>query len=61
VTLHAPAGVRVETDYVVRIEGEPRPIVTGRVTLAFVDAARRRPIAPPAQVVALLEPAATGP
>jgi len=53
VGLHAPAGARVETDYAVRVAGGERPIVTGTVTLAFVDSERRRPMAPPANVVAL--------
>ncbi len=56
-TLNAPKGVRIETEYVVRLEGESDSIVTGRVTLVCIDAARRRPIAPPPQVVALFRPA----
>jgi acyl-CoA thioester hydrolase len=58
VTLAPPTGVRVETTYAVRIEGETRPIVTGRAVLAILDKATRRPIAPPAHLVQhFLEPA----
>ena len=60
-TLHPPAGARVETEYAVRVEGVDRPIVTGRVTLAFLDAERRRPISPPAHVIALFAPAESAP
>jgi acyl-CoA thioester hydrolase len=59
--LHPPAGARVETEYSVSVEGVERPIVTGRVTLAFLDAARRRPIAAPAHIVALFEAAEPAP
>jgi acyl-CoA thioester hydrolase len=58
VTLAPPAGVRVETTYVVRIEGEDRPIVTGRAMLAILDAATRRPMAPPAFLMEHLREAA---
>jgi acyl-CoA thioester hydrolase len=59
VTLASPAGVRVETTYVVRVEGQARPIVTGRATLAILDAGTRRPIAAPAFLLeSFLEPAA---
>lgn len=47
VTLPAPDGVRVETLYNVYRAGVERPIVTGRVVLVFVDAARKRPVGPP--------------
>jgi acyl-CoA thioester hydrolase len=60
VTLAAPAGVRVETAYSVRVEGETRPIVTGRAVLAILDKATRRPVAPPARLVKhFLEPGST--
>ena len=55
VTIAAPPRARVVTDYVVRRAGEARPVATGRVVLAFLDAARRRPIPAPAAVRALFE------
>ena len=54
-TLPATAETRVPIDYVVRREGEPKALMTGRVTLCFVDAARGRPTSPPEQVVTLFE------
>lgn len=60
VTLRPPDGVRVVTEYAVRVVGAARPVVTGRVVLAFVDAARRRPIAAPAHVRALFDASASG-
>ena len=60
VTIPAPAGARVVTEYAVRVAGQARPVVTGRVVLAFVDAARRRPIAAPAHVRALFEAPGSG-
>lgn len=41
---------RVAVEYTVRCAGEDDVLVTGRVVLCFVDAARRRPIAAPALV-----------
>ncbi|MEM9998619.1 MAG: thioesterase family protein [Bacteroidota bacterium] len=51
-TFPEPPGVRVPIDYVVRREGEdgevePKPLVSGRVTLCFVDPKRHRPISAP--------------
>lgn len=43
-------GVRVPIDYAVRREGEEAVLVSGRVTLCFVDAARGRPVPAPALV-----------
>ena len=53
-------GVRVPVDYAVRREGEAEVLVSGRVTLCFVDVARGRPVAPPAAVRAALAGAAGG-
>ena len=41
---------RVRIDYEVRRAGEPAVLVTGHVTLCFVDAARNRPIRAPEPV-----------
>lgn len=48
-------GVRVPVDYAVRRAGEDRVLISGRVTLCFVDAARRRPVPPPASVRAAFD------
>lgn len=40
-------GVRLPVDYAVRRAGEAAVLISGRVTLCFVDAARRRPVPPP--------------
>ena len=40
-------GVRVPIDYDVRRQGEDRVLVSGRVTLCFVDPGRGRPVGPP--------------
>lgn len=48
--------VRVPIDYTVRREGEDDVIVTGKTTLCFMDAERRRPIRPPNEVRAAFEP-----
>lgn len=40
-------GVRVPIDYAVRRQGEDEVLISGRVTLCFVDPERRRPVAPP--------------
>ena len=48
-----PPGVRVAVDYRVRRQGEPAVLVTGRVVLCFIDAARGRPILAPEPVRAL--------
>ena len=47
-------GVRVPVDYAVRREGEDAVLVSGRVTLCFVDVARGRPVGPPDAVRAAL-------
>ena len=43
----AAVGVRVPVDYAVRRAGEAAVLVSGRVTLCFVDAERGRPVAAP--------------
>ncbi len=43
----ASVGVRVPIDYAVRRVGEDAVLVSGRVTLCFVDRARGRPVGPP--------------
>ena len=48
-----PPRVRVPIDYAVRRAGEEPVLVSGRVTLCFVDAARGRPVAAPDAVRAL--------
>jgi acyl-CoA thioester hydrolase len=60
VTLSPPAGVRVQTEYAVRVHGRTPAIVTGRVVLVFMDAQRQRPIAAPDRVRALFQAAAAG-
>ena len=47
-------GVRVPVDYAVRREGEEGVLISGRVTLCFVDAASGRPVRPPDAVRAAL-------
>ncbi len=47
-------GVRVPIDYAVRRQGEGDVLISGRVTLCFVDPARGRPVAPPDAVRAAL-------
>ena len=47
---HVPS-TRVRVDYEVRREGEPAVLVTGHVTLCFVDAARNRPVRAPDAVI----------
>lgn len=42
--------VRVPIDYEVTTAGDDRPIVTGQVTLCFMDAERQRPTHPPAPI-----------
>lgn len=48
-------GVRVPVDYAVRVAGEDRVRISGRVTLCFVDAERGRPVPPPASVRAAFD------
>lgn len=56
-----PPGVRVPIDYRVRRQGEAAVLVTGRVVLCFLDAARGRPIPAPERVRAVFARAgATG-
>ena len=43
----AGLGVRVPIDYAVRRAGEEPVLISGRVTLCFVDPERGRPIPPP--------------
>jgi acyl-CoA thioester hydrolase len=49
-------GVRVPVDYAVRRAGEDAVLISGRVTLCFVDPERGRPIPPPEAVRAALAP-----
>jgi len=44
--------VRIPIDYAVRREGEERVLISGRVTLCFVDTERQRPVAAPESVLA---------
>lgn len=44
---------RMRFDYAVRRAGKPKVLITGHVTLCFIDAARRRPIPPPDTIVAV--------
>ena len=44
--------VRVPIEYAVRREGEEAALMSGRVTLCFVDVARGRPTTAPASVLA---------
>lgn len=48
-------GVRLPIDYAVRRQGEDTTLVSGRVTLCFVDRERGRPVAPPDRVRAAIE------
>ena len=48
--------VRVPIDYAVRRTGEDAVLISGRVTLCFVDRERGRPVPPPVAVRAALEP-----
>ncbi len=50
----ASVGVRVPIDYAVRRVGEDAVLVSGRVTLCFVDRERGRPVGPPDVVRAAL-------
>lgn len=49
-------GVRLPVDYAVRRTGEEKVLISGRVTLCFVDRERGRPVAPPDRVRAVFEP-----
>ena len=55
-SVEPPSGVRLRTTYAVRVVGEPEADVRveGTVLLAFVDAARGRPVRVPERVAALL-------
>ena len=53
-TTFAEVGVRVPIDYAVRRDGEDAVLISGRVTLCFVDPARGRPVGPPEVVRAAL-------
>ncbi len=50
-----PPRVRVPIDYAVRRAGEDEVLISGRVTLCFVDAARGRPVPAPDLVKAAFE------
>lgn len=52
---------RIRIDYEVRRAGEPDLLVTGHVTLCFVDAARNRPIRAPEAVAAAFDRAFAAP
>ena len=49
-------GVRLPIDYAVRRAGEEKVLISGRVTLCFVDRERGRPVAPPDRVRAVFDP-----
>ncbi len=51
-TTFAPPRVKVPIDYAVRREGETRVLISGRVTLCFIDTARQRPVTAPDAVLA---------
>ena len=53
-------GVRVPVDYAVRRQGEEAILISGRVTLCFVDVERGRPVPPPDAVRAALENVGAG-
>ena len=53
--------VRVPIDYAVRRAGEDDVLISGRVTLCFVDPARGRPVAAPDAVRALFTRSAPAP
>ena len=55
-----PPRVRVPVDYAVRREGEDAVLVSGRVTLCFLDRERGRPVAAPAVVRAAFARAGRG-
>ena len=55
--IEAPTPARVPTRYEVRRAGEEALLATGRVTLCFMDAARRRPVRAPEAVRAVFEEA----
>ena len=57
VTARFPEDVttRVQVEYEVRREDEERVLVSGHVTLCFVDAERRRPINAPEQVTEIFQ------
>ena len=54
-TFAARPRVRVPIDYRVRREGEGDVLISGRVTLCFVDAARGRPTTAPERVLAAFD------
>ncbi|MEM1118340.1 MAG: thioesterase family protein [Bacteroidota bacterium] len=54
-TTFPEVGVRVPIDYAVRRAGEDAVLMSGRVTLCFVDVARGRPVPPPAAVQAAFD------
>ena len=51
-TFSEESHVRVPIDYRVHREGEDAVLISGRVTLCFVDVARQRPVAAPPEVLA---------
>lgn len=51
---------RVRLDYEIRREGSPDLLVSGQVTLCFVDAARNRPVRAPESVAAVFARAIEG-
>ncbi len=48
-----PPRMRIRCDYTVRRKGEATPLVTGHVTLCFIDAKRNRPTLAPDHIQAL--------
>lgn len=57
VLVKEPPSSRIKIEYEVRRHGEDQILVTGHVTLCFIDRERRRPIAAPEQMRVLLEDA----
>jgi acyl-CoA thioester hydrolase len=50
VRVHEPPSSRIKLTYEVRRAGEDQVLVTGHVTLCFIDSARRRPVPAPEQM-----------
>ncbi len=48
-----PPSSRIKIDYAVRRDGEAQVLVSGHVTLCFIDRARRRPVSAPEQMRSL--------
>lgn len=61
VFVNEPPSSRIKIDYAVRRSGEEDILVTGHVTLCFVDRERRRPVPAPERVSALFVDAFAAP